>query len=261
MDAGSVLFSLPMLLCIVGGIFIGFIDSIAGGGGLISLPMLMAVGMPPHLAIGTNKFAATFGNLTSAVQFTKAGKTDLKLVKYMIPFGLLGALCGCSVMVYLPEKILEPLLLLVLIAAAALVVIKRDLGTKAVPCQPGKKRLVKAIVAAFLVGIYDGFAGPGAGTFMVVAFAMLGFDFVIAAGNAKVMAVVMNTTGLLLLIYWQKIVYVYVIVLAISLMVGAYFGSRTAIRRGVGFIRMVMLSVTALLIVKLVINYVSSWMQ
>lgn len=258
MDIGSTLFSISMLVCIIGGILVGFVDSIAGGGGLISLPLLMAIGLPPHLAIGTNKFAATFGNAVSAIQFTKAGKIDLKLVKYMIPFGLLGAFCGCSLMVYLPEKILEPMLLLVLMATAALVIIKRDLGTKTVVCQPGKKRLIKAIIAAFLVGAYDGFAGPGAGTFMVVSFAMLGFDFVTAAGNAKVMAVVMNTTGLILLIYWQKILYVYAIALAISLMTGAYFGSRAAIRRGAGFIRIVMLTVTVLLIIKVVINYVNA---
>lgn len=256
METMSVLFSWPMVLCAVGGIFTGFVDSIAGGGGLISLPMLLALGLPPHIAVGTNKFAAAFGNMTSAWQFVKAGKIDVHLLRYMAPFALAGSVCGSSVMIYLPPQVLEPLLLGVLILTAVFVFVKRDLGSTQA-ASSGRHAVRKACAAAFAAGIYDGFAGPGAGTFMVVAFAMLGFDLVVAAGNAKLLAIVTNITSLILIIYWQKIWYVYAVVLAVSLMIGAYFGSRMAIRRGTGFIRVIMLAVTVVLIAKLLINYVS----
>lgn len=243
---------LPLALCAVGGVFVGFIDSIAGGGGLVSLPMLLALGMPPHLAIGTNKFAAFFSNTVSAWQFYRAGKTRQAFAASCIVPALAGAVCGSSFMVWLPEDVLEPVLLVILVVMAAFVLIKRDLGAsgRSRPIGPAKMG-----AAAFCIGAYDGFAGPGAGTFMVMAFAMMGFDFVVAAGNAKIMAIVTNFTALVLLIYWQQIVYVYAVVLALSLMAGAYFGSRMAIRRGAGFIRMVMLAVTAALIGKVLLEY------
>lgn len=242
----------PLLVCAGGGVFVGFIDSIAGGGGLVSLPMLLALGMPPHLAIGTNKFAAFFSNTVSAWQFYRAGKTQQALTASCIVPALAGAVCGSSFMVWLPEDILEPLLLAVLVAMAVFVLVRRDLGAAGRNLPMGS---VKMGVAAFCIGAYDGFAGPGAGTFMVMAFAMMGFDFVIAAGNAKIMAIVTNCTALILLIYWQQVVYVYAVVLAAALMTGAYFGSRMAIRRGARFIRIVMLVVTAALIAKVVITY------
>lgn len=248
----------PLVLCAAGGVFVGFIDSIAGGGGLISLPMLLSLGLPPHLAVGTNKFAAAMGNIVSARQFYRAGKTDLQASWRMIPAALAGAAAGSSLMIYLPEYALRPLLLAVLIVTAAAVFFKRDLGAPSHAASLTGST-VKTAGAAFAVGAYDGFAGPGAGTFMVIVFAMLGYDFVIAAGNAKLLAVVTNGTALALIIYWNQLLYTYAVVLAAGLMAGAYFGSRTAIRRGASFIRVVMMTVTILLTGKLMIEYAAAF--
>lgn len=245
---------ISLLLCGVGGIFVGFIDSIAGGGGLISLPMLLAMGLPPNLAIGTNKLAAACGNIVSSIQFVRAGKTNLALAWSMVPLALIGSAAGSAFMIYLPEEVLRPLLLAVLTATAAAVFFKRDLGQSGTS-EPARVFSVKILAASFAIGAYDGFAGPGAGTFMVIVFAMTGFDFVVAAGNAKILAVGTNCTSLLMFIIWDQILYEYAIVLAAGLMIGAYFGSRRAIRRGAPFIRIVMMAVTIALIGKLILEY------
>lgn len=246
--------ALSLLLCGVGGVFVGFIDSIAGGGGLVSLPMLLAMGLPPNLAIGTNKLAAACGNIVSSVQFIRAGKTKLSLAWRMIPLALAGSAAGSAFMIYLPEDVLRPLLLVVLAVTAAVVFFKRDIGRSGAS-EPAKVFSAKILAASFAIGAYDGFAGPGAGTFMVIVFAMVGFDFVVAAGNAKILAVGTNCTSLLLFIMWDQILYEYAVVLAAGLMIGAYFGSRTAIRCGAPFIRFVMMVVTIALIGKLLLEY------
>lgn len=195
-----------LIFIMAGGFLAGFVDSIAGGGGLISLPVLLAAGLPPHLAIGTNKFSATFGAVMSAWQFWRAGKVDMSLLKRILPGTFIGAILGCLVM-------------------------------------------------ASAIGFYDGFIGPGTGTFLIVGFAALGFDFVTAAGNAKILNLMSNVTSFVLLIWWGQILYVYGIAMALCIFAGAFFGSRLAIRRGTGFVRLVMLAVTVVLIGKLGLSY------
>ena len=206
-----------LLFIMAGGFLAGFVDSIAGGGGLISLPVLLAAGLPPHLAIGTNKFSATFGAVMSAWQFWRAGKVDMGLLKRILPGTFVGAVSTYS----------------------------------------GNTRgnVLAALVMALAIGFYDGFIGPGTGTFLIVGFATFGFDFVTAAGNAKILNLMSNVTSFVLLIWWGQILYVYGIAMAVCIFTGAFFGSRLAIRRGTGFVRLVMLAVTIVLIGKLGLSY------
>ena len=232
--------SIYMLVFVMaGGFLAGFVDSIAGGGGLISLPVLMTTGIPPHLAVGTNKFSATFGAVMSAWQFVRAGKVDMHLMKRVIPFTFIGAVIGCVCMLHMSAKWLQPIIIL------ALNTYKGET----------KKSLLQSMAAALAIGFYDGFIGPGTGTFLIVAFAMIGFDFIIAAGNAKILNLVSNITAFVLLVYSGKILYVYGVAMAVCIFSGAYFGSRMAIHRGTGFVRGIMLTVTILLIGKLALTY------
>ena len=109
---------------------------------------------------------------------------------------------------------------------------------------------------ALVIGLYDGFIGPGTGTFLIIAFAMLGFDFVVAAGNAKILNLVSNITAFVLFIISGKVLYVYGLVMALGIFLGAFFGSRMAIRHGSGFVRFVMMAVTTVLIGKLLLEYI-----
>lgn len=244
-----------LLITLCGGFLSGFIDSIAGGGGLISLPVFLAMGMPPHYAIGTNKFAATFGSGISTVQFMRAGKVDTGLMKKLVPFTFIGAVLGCLLMLHLSAAVLQPLVIAALVAVAIFVFSRRDLGAASTYTGETKKKLIQAVSFAFVIGIYDGFIGPGTGTFLIIAFAMIGFDFVVAAGNAKVLNFVSNVTAFCLFIYSGKVLYAYGLTMALGIFIGAFFGSRMAIRRGSGFVRVVMMTVTTLLIGKLILQY------
>ncbi len=251
---------MPMLFFVMaGGFLAGFVDSIAGGGGLISLPVLMATGMPPHLAVGTNKFSATFGAVMSAWQFWRAGKVDKHLMMRILPGTFLGAAAGCLAMLQISAEWLQPIIIAALMATAAFVFTRRHMGT--VNAYPGETAavVIKSLVIAVVIGFYDGFIGPGTGTFLIVSFAMLGFDFVIAAGNAKVLNLMSNVTSFVLVVYWGKVLYVTGAVMAVCIFIGAYFGSRLAIRCGTGFVRFIMLTVTTVLIGKLILDYAGIW--
>ena len=258
MDIGDSTISIYILLFIMGGGFLaGFVDAIAGGGGLISLPVLLATGMPPHLAIGTNKFSATFGAVMSAWQFWRAGKVDVHLMKRALPCTFAGAVLGCICMLHLSAQWLQPIIIAALVATI-LFVFSRGSSMGAVNTYQGetKRNLALAMAAAGAIGFYDGFIGPGTGTFLIVAFVSLGFDFIIAAGNAKVLNLMSNLTSFVLLVYWGKILYIYGAAMAVCLFAGAYLGSRLAIRRGTAFVRAIMLVVTTVLIIKLALDYV-----
>ena len=244
-----------LLITLCGGFLSGFIDSIAGGGGLISLPVFLAMGMPPHYAIGTNKFAATFGSGISTVQFMRAGKVDTGLMKKLVPFTFIGAVLGCLLMLHMSAAVLQPLVIAALVAVAIFVFSRRDLGAASTYTGETKKKLIQAVAFAFAIGIYDGFIGPGTGTFLIIAFAMIGFDFVVAAGNAKVLNFVSNVTAFCLFIYSGKVLYAYGMTMALGIFIGGFCGSRMAIRRGSGFVRVVMMTVTTLLIGKLILQY------
>ena len=221
-----------LLFIMAGGFLAGFVDSIAGGGGLISLPVLLAAGLPPHLAIGTNKFSATFGAVMSAWQFWRAGKVDMSLLKRILPGTFIGAILGCLVMLHLKSEWLQPIIIIALIAAAVFVFSQRQLGAASTYSGNTRKNVLAALVMASAIGFYDGFIGPGTGTFLIVGFAALGFDFVTAAGNAKILNLMSNVTSFVLLIWWGQILYVYGIAMALCIFAGAFFGSRLAIRRG-----------------------------
>lgn len=220
-----------LLFIMAGGFLAGFVDSIAGGGGLISLPVLLAAGLPPHLAIGTNKFSATFGAVMSAWQFWRAGKVDMSLLKRILPGTFIGAILGCLVMLHLKSEWLQPIIIIALIAAAVFVFSQRQLGAASTYSGNTRKNVLAALTMA------------------------LGFDFVTAAGNAKILNLMSNVTSFVLLIWWGQILYVYGIAMALCIFAGAFFGSRLAIRRGTGFVRLVMLAVTVVLIGKLGLSY------
>lgn len=249
-------FSLGTLVFVMcGGFLSGFIDSIAGGGGLISLPVLLTAGLPPHYALGTNKFSATFGILMSSYQFWRAGKVDMHFVKKLLPFTFIGAGIGSVCMLHLSAEILKPIIICALVATAIFVMTKRDWGSISTYQGETRKKILLWCLIAFAIGIYDGFIGPGTGTFLIVGFVMTGFDFVVAAGNAKMLNMMSNVTSFVLFVFWDKVLYGYGIAMAVSLFLGAYFGARLAITKGSSFIRVVMLVVTSVLIGKLALNY------
>ena len=233
--------SLPMLLflMLMTG-FAGFVDSAAGGGGLISLPAYLFAGLPVHYTYGTNKFSAACGTTFATAQFFQKGAMNIRV-------GLLAAV-GSFVGSALGSHII------ILPVAAVLILWRRDLpdenrddGTL------NAKKAVLALAIGLGIGLYDGIFGPGTGTFAIIAFTtLMGFDLRTAGGNAKVLNLASNYASLVTYLSSGLVVFSIGIPCAISGIVGNLLGSHFALKKGAKFIRPMMLVVLVLLLGKIV---------
>lgn len=232
------------------GLLAAFIDAVVGGGGLISIPALLAIGMPPALALGTNKLASVFGSMTSAIRFLRSGKVDVKLVAKLVPSVFILAMVGASVATFLPPELLKPIVIVILTFVLIYTVLKKDWGSvRTYQTLSIGKAIVFAVLLS-LIGFYDGFLGGGTGSFMMFILLMFGFDFLSAAGNAKVLNFASNLGALILFIILGEVDYGYGLIMAASMIVGSYVGAMFAIRQGVGYVKILFIVVTAILILK-----------
>ncbi|MBO1199568.1 TSUP family transporter [Staphylococcus simiae] len=240
---------------IVFGFVAAFIDSVVGGGGLISTPALLAIGLPPSVALGTNKLASSFGSFTSALRFIRSGKVDLKVVSKLFIFVFLASSLGAFVATMIPSQILKPLIIIALTSVFIFTIFKKDWGSVRTFTH---FTVAKAILFAGLfivIGFYDGFVGGGTGSFMLFVLLLFGFDFLSAAGNAKVLNFASNLGALVLFMALGQVNYVYGLIMAASMIVGSYVGAQFAIKQGVGYIKVLFIVITAILIVKNIYDY------
>ncbi len=242
---------LPILLfLIIAGFIAAFIDSVVGGGGLISTPVLLATGLPPTVALGTNKLASTMASLTSTISFMKSGKIDLRLTGPLIPLSLIGSVMGAYIVTLIPPDFLKPIIVTLLIIVTIFTLVKKDWGSQQTFSQITIQSGILIGIAAFTIGFYDGFLGGGTGSFLLFSFLLLGFDFVKAAGNAKILNFTSNISALGMFLYLGQVHYVYGIVMGISMIIGAWIGSNVAIQKGSAYVKALFILVTTLLIGK-----------
>ena len=231
--------------------FVGaFIDSVVGGGGLISMPALMMTGLPPSVVLGTNKLAAICCSATSSISFLRSGKMDLGLIKYLFPVSLLGSILGAYTVRLIPPEFLKPLVVVMLILVAIYTVFKKDWGDTSTYQGVNQKMGILSGCAAFVLGFYDGFFGPGTGSFLIFVFLMLGFDFVVAAGNAKALNMASNLGALATFLVFGSVNFVYGFTMGIAMIIGAIAGSKFAIAKGAAYVKPLFISVTTLLVGK-----------
>ncbi|ANQ64532.1 sulfite exporter TauE/SafE family protein [Staphylococcus equorum] len=244
-----------VIIIILLGFLAAFIDAVVGGGGLISIPALLAVGMPPAMALGTNKLASAFGSMTSAFRFLRSGNVDLKVVGKLFPFVFLMAMGGASVATFLPSELLKPVVIIILTLVMIYTLMKKDWGSirTFTKLTTGKAIIFAALMC--LIGLYDGFLGGGTGSFMLFVLLMFGFDFLGAAGNAKVLNFASNLGALILFIFLDQVDYFYGFIMAGSMICGSYLGALFAIKKGVGYVKVLFIVVTAILILKNTYDY------
>ncbi len=243
--------SVQILILLFGvGFLAAIIDSVVGGGGLISIPALLLTGLPLPVAVGTNKLAASMCSLTSAISFIRSGKINFNLVKYLIPLSLIGAVLGSITVQHVPTSFLKPLVIFLLIGVAIYTVFKKDWGTSTTYSGITKKTGLITAFVCFFLGFYDGFFGAGTGSFLIFAFLLLGFDFLSAAGNAKALNFFSNVASLVTFIFLGSVNYIYGLVMGIAMIAGAIVGSHIAINKGTGYIRPLFIVVTIILIGK-----------
>lgn len=235
----------------------GFVDSIAGGGGLISLPAYLLAGLPAHYALGTNKAAMSVGTFAATLKYLKAGQVDLKVGLLSGASSFIGAAIGSSLSLMISERVLQGLMLAILPVIAVLLLIKRDFGASSdTLVQAGaKKKIIASLGAGLVIGCYDGLIGPGTGTFLILAFtALIGFDLLKSSGCAKVTNLASNISSLIVFILHGKVLVALAIPAAVCAALGNYFGARLAISGGSKYVRYTVFAVIGLLFVKMLMD-------
>jgi hypothetical protein len=245
--------STPMLLVLVAAAFLaGALDAIGGGGGLIMVPALLAAGLPPHLALGTNKGQSFFGSLSAAFRYARAGLVDGRRARVTFPAAFLGALGGAALVLVIRPEVLRPIVLGLLVLAAILVTVTRPRAGNGASAPPGPRpRWILAALIALVVGAYDGFFGPGAGTFYIAAFvAFLALPMARASADAKVANFASNIAAAILFAQRGVILWSIALPLAGGQILGGFVGAHLAVRRGDSFVRVVVLIVVLALVLK-----------
>lgn len=230
--------------------FGGFVDSIAGGGGIITVPALLAVGFPPHLALGTNKLQASFGSLTAAINYRRGNMLRFRSLALGICFTAIGAAIGTVAVQLVEANWLAHIIPALLVAIFVYVLCNPDLGAIHKPHRMAPTPFY--LIFGCLIGFYDGFFGPGTGSLWTLAFVLwLGFDLRKATAHTKVLNFTSNIVALVAFLVGGHVVVVAGVTMGIGQMLGAYLGSHLVLKRGTRFVRIFFLCVVALTIGKL----------
>lgn len=229
----------------------GLIDSIGGGGGLISLPAFMLAGLTPHAAVATNKLASTTGTTVSTVRYCKNGYYEKKLALPGILLALGGSFLGARLVLHTSDVILKRMMLVILPIVAVIVLLDKK-KPEYDSSFPASHRMLIVCISAFLIGIYDGFYGPGTGTFLLLALTKAArMDIRTASGNVKLINLSSNVAALVTFLLSGYVHVVYGIAGAIFCLLGHYIGSGLVMKNGSKIVRPVIVLVLLLLFVKI----------
>ena len=239
-----------LLLLFLAGLIAGFIDAIAGGGGLISVPVLLWVGLPPQIALGTNKMQSTWGTLMAVRKYAKAGLVAWHQVRLTVLITFAFACLGTWMVTQVSNEVLKMIVPWMLLSIAMYVLLSPGLGKTATK---GRLSLLAfACTAGSVLGFYDGFFGPGVGSFWTLAcLSLLGLELSRATAFTKVVNLTSNLASLIVFVIAARIRYDMAAVMIVGQLIGARLGSGLAIRHGAPFIRVVFLVVVFALEVKL----------
>lgn len=241
---------LQLTILFLAALFAGFVDAIAGGGGIITVPALLAVGFPPHLALGTNKLQSSFGSLTATLNFWRGKMLSFRELATGIAFTALGAISGTLTVQVVKADRLEHLIPVLLVGIFIYVLCNPQLGAIHKPQRmaPG----LFYVIFGLLIGFYDGFFGPGTGSLWTVAFVIwLGLDLKKATAHTKALNFTSNVVSLGTFLIGGHVVILAGLVMGVGQILGAYIGSHLVIKRGTKFVRIFFLCVVALTIGKL----------
>lgn len=232
----------------------GFIDAIAGGGGLIQLPSLLIAlpDTPPAQLLGTNKLPSFLGTSGATISYLRRVRPDFKLVTAMAVPAFLGSALGAAVATLIPKDAFRPIILFALIGVFIYTWRKKELGLNAKPTRSRRYRTLIGATTGLIIGFYDGIFGPGTGSFlMLILVALLGFAFLEASVTAKLVNLSTNIGAIIIFGLSGKIIWTLGLGMAFGNILGGYIGAKTALRGGSRLVRSVFLFMTALLIARL----------
>lgn len=227
------------------GFLAGFIDAIAGGGGLISLPALTYTGMPISLVLGTNKLQSSIGTGMAVLKYYRDGLINFKTVYQGLIMGLIGAILGATLANYISNQFMRYIVPFLLLAVFIFNLFNKSLGVK-----QGRKRMQEFTffsIFGFILGFYDAFFGPGTGNFWIILIVFfLGYTFLNASGYAKVLNLKSNLFSLIVFIYFGSVNYSIGLLMACGQFFGGYIGAKMVILKGSKLVRPIFMSVVAI---------------
>lgn len=233
----------------------GFIDSVAGGGGLILIPSLLIAGIPPQVALGTNKFAAIFGTSTALLNFVRSKKVIWRIAFFGLAFSIVGAVLGTRAILLFNQNTTAKIIVFLLpITAVVTFLPKKKLKNSA--SEFSKLNMYFHVpLLCFIIGFYDGFYGPGTGTFLIFGFyTFLGLHLINASAISKVFNLTSNVGSFITFAIAGKVLYGLGIPIALANMMGGYIGSVLVIQKGQSFIKVCLGIVFGLLFVTLAVK-------
>jgi uncharacterized protein len=241
------------LLTFLTGLAAGWVDSIAGGGGMLSIPVLLWMGVPPPMVLGTNKFQASFGSFTASYHYVRKDVVSLRDALPGILWTLVGSAAGAWAVQQLDPTLLGVLIPILLLAIALYMLVVPTLGNEE---REGKvRRGVFYAVAGLFLGFYDGFFGPGVGSFWAIVFvSLMGFSLTRATGYTKVMNFTSNIVSLVVFALGGHVLYTAGFSMAAGQIVGARLGSGMVVTKGARLIRPIFIAMVLVVAVKLLLD-------
>ncbi|MDK9561763.1 MULTISPECIES: TSUP family transporter [Gallibacterium] len=250
MDIGLDIYAILFLLAGIA----GFIDAIAGGGGLITIPALLAAGLPPAAALATNKLQASGGSFSASLYFVRKKAVDLRTVWKMILGTFSGAMVGTIAVQLIDASIVKSLLPILVLVVGLYFLFSPKLGEK--DCHQRLSFTAFALAAAFPIGFYDGFFGPGTGSFLCVAFVtLLGFNLSKATAHAKILNFTSNFTSLIFFILGGEVYWTLGFVMMIGGFLGARLGAKMVLTKGQKLIRPMVVIMAFIMTAKMMYDY------
>jgi hypothetical protein len=231
----------------------GFVDAVVGGGGLIQVPALFSVytAAPAASLLGTNKLAGIWGTSVAAVNYVRSVRLNWSVILPSALMAFLFAFAGSVTVTYIPPTYLRMALPFILAAIAVYTFWKKDLGSHFLPLYSGRKEIWIAILVGAIIGFYDGFFGPGTGSFFIFVFVrVFGYDFLRASASAKVLNVACNAASLIWFGWSGNVMWALGLAMAVCNILGSLSGSRLALKHGSGFVRILFLIVVCTLVMK-----------
>ena len=231
----------------------GFVDAVAGGGGLIALPAYLIAGFSPYHAIATNKLSSSIGTAVSTGRMIQNKCIDWPTALPSAALAVLGAAAGAKLILSIDERIIRYMLLVILPLAAIVVLRKRDLGDEVTNSIDRRRQFAVVLLASLIVGMYDGFYGPGAGTFLLLAYTQLAkMPLRIASGNVKIANLSSNLGSLAVFLFNGQAVIPIGLVAAVFGIAGHYIGAGMLLKSGTRIVRPIIIVVLVLLFIRVV---------
>ncbi len=234
----------------------GFIDSVAGGGGLISTPAYMLAGLPMHEVLGTNKVSAALGTGLAAGKYIKSGKVEWRTAIISSILSFAGSFAGSQIALMIDRTMLKTAFTFILPFIACFVLFNKS-ADSGVQKLFGIRMYIAAGIIGFVIGMYDGLIGPGTGTFLIFAYTMvIGFDYIKAGGNAKIINLSSNVAAAASYLLAGKVMWAFVVPAAASNMLGNYLGSSYAIKHGGKAVKKMLIVVLIGIFIKLITDII-----